>query len=208
MDGTIMDREKLGRALLQAKKMTKDDLKSAFDMHTKIGGDFARLLVKMGYISDTDLTSTIAQLEGVQTIDVASMIIPENLIRSFPRDVIEKHNVIPIQKKDGVITLAMADTNDFAAIEEVQFLIGCRVEPVLASNEAIRKTVVRFYNHDQDGILAVSEGKNELSVKRLLNSEGADFRLLEKATIMLLLEKNVISESELLSKVKELQKKK
>lgn len=194
-----MDRMKLGNALVNAKKITKEALKMAISMHDKIGGNFAPLLVKLDYISDKDLTAALAKLEGVQSIDISSLVIPFTLVREIPRNVIEQHNVIPIKKKDGQITLAVSDINDFEAIEAVQFLTNCRIEPVLASKEGIKKAIIQFYNSEESQKFASSEG-----VKEYLDASGEKFELLQKAMIQLLLDKKIVSESELIEKIKNL----
>ena len=191
-----MDRMKLGNSLVNAKKITKEALKTALSMHDKIGGEFAPLLVKLGYISDKELTTTLAKLEGVHSIDISSLVIPAMLVREIPRSVIEQHNVMPISKKDGQITLAIADVNNFEAIESIQFLTNCRVEPVLASKEAIRKAIIQFYNSEENRDFASSEG-----ISTYLNSTDDKFRTLQKAVIELLLEKKIITESELTKKI-------
>lgn len=191
-----MDRMKLGNSLVNAKKITKEALKTALSMHDKIGGEFAPLLVKLGYISDKELTTTLAKLEGVHSIDISSLVIPAMLVREIPRSVIEQHNVMPISKKDGQITLAIADVNNFEAIESIQFLTNCRVEPVLASKEAIRKAIIQFYNSEENMNFASSEG-----ISAYLNSTDDKFRTLQKAVIELLLEKKIITESELTKKI-------
>ena len=191
-----MDRMKLGNSLVNAKKITKEALKTALSMHDKIGGEFAPLLVKLGYISDKELTTTLAKLEGVHSIDISSLVIPAMLVREIPRSVIEQHNVMPISKKDGQITLAIADVNNFEAIESIQFLTNCRVEPVLASKEAIRKAIIQFYNSEENRDFASSEG-----ISTYLNSTDDKYRTLQKAVIELLLEKKIITESELTKKI-------
>ncbi len=199
-----MNREKLGQALVKANKITKENLKYALTMHNKIGGDFSRLLVKLGYIVDDDLTATIAKLEGVATVDISSLVIPESLVRSLPREVIEKHNVMPIKRKDGQITLAMADVNDYDAMEEVKFLTGCRVEPLLAPREAIRKSIIHFYYGEKDSTLSDSKENVDASLESIFSGEGASLAKLQKATILLLLEKEIISKDELLRKFSKL----
>lgn len=198
-----MDRMKLGQALLKTKKITKEQLKSALAMHDKIGGDFAPLLVKLGYVSDQNITSIIAKLEGINTIDISNLIIPKKLVQSIPRDVIEKHNIMPISRKDAQITIAMSQVNDYEAIEEIQFLTGCKVEPVLASRDAIRKAIIQFYygeNEMEDSYEVTS--KDELD--KWLKEGSPEFIALQKATIKLLIDKNILSKGELIDTAKKI----
>ena len=205
----MMNRNKLGEALLRAKKISKDTLKYAFAMHDKIGGDFAPLLVKLGYVSDEDITEMIGHLSGMPTVDISSLIIPEKLVRAIPRNVIEKHIVIPITKKDNQITLAMSKIDDFEAIEEVQFLTSCRVEPVLASREAIRKAIVQFYTEEDEKDQTIE--KQVKPVEEILDFiRSGDLELLDlqKCLIYLLIEKKIISALELKALLEKIKTKK
>jgi type II secretory ATPase GspE/PulE/Tfp pilus assembly ATPase PilB-like protein len=144
-----IDKKKLGEALLKAEKISKENLKHAFSMHDKIGGNFDALLLKLGYVADSDLMATIGILEGIPTVDIPSLVIPEKLVESIPKEIIEKHLVLPISKKGSTLTLAMSDINDLEVIEAIQFRTGLKVEPVLASKDAIRKAIVQFYSQEE-----------------------------------------------------------
>jgi len=194
-----MDKTKLGQALLKTNKITQENLKYAMTMHEKIGGDFAALLVKLGYVTDDEITYIIGKLEGIETVDLTNIVIPKKLVQSIPRDVIEKHNLIPIAKKGDQITLAMTNVNDYEAIEEIQFLTGCKLEPVLASREAIRKAVIQFYSGDENQ----EEEKAPASIEKENTPKTIeDSPLLAKALAEILIEKKVITHEELLSKIK------
>ena len=198
-----MDIKKLGQALIKANKLTKEKFKYALAMHEKIGGDFAPLLVKLGYVSDADITEIVGKLEGIPTVNIATLVIPKKLVEKIPRDVIEKHTVIPVSKKDDQIRLAMSDVNDYEAIEEIQFLTGCKVDPVLASRDAIRKSIIQFYYGDEqldDDQIEESEDPFE-KVEELLSERT---KTVTKALIALLIEKNLISQDELIEKVNDL----
>lgn len=204
MDGN-MDKNKLGEALLKAKKISKDSLKRAFAMHDKIGGDFAPLLVKLGYVSDDDLTEIMGNIQGISTIDVTSLVIPQKLMYTIPRDVIEKHNVIPISKKENQITLAMSNVDDFDAIEEIQFLTGCRVEPALSSRDAIRKAIIQFYSEEEEKEEEFEKREKPIDdIMELVKSGDIDQLQLIKILLLLLVEKKVISHHELVDRLQRL----
>lgn len=193
-----MDRKKLEQALLKTNKITRENLNNAAAMHEKIGGDFAALLVKLGYTTDEEITALIGKLEGIETIDVSNAVLPKKLIQSIPQDVIKKYDVLPISRKGDQITLAMADVNDYKAIEEIQFLTGCKLEPVLASREAIRKAIIQFYYEEDE--LEWKEGSSPEGTKQEKSIEESPYFL--KALVVLLAEKNLITYEELTAKMK------
>lgn len=195
----MLDRQKLGEALLKEKKITKEQWQMALSMHDKIGGDFAFFLVKLGYISDADITRIVGDLEGVETVDIANLIIPKKLVQSIPRDVIEKHNVIPISRRENQITLAMSNVHDYKAIEEIQFLTGCKVDPVLASRDTIRRSIIQFYS-EEEAVETTSnaDDTDEAALEKEIEQNPAAFC---KALARLLIEKNIITKQDLASKL-------
>ena len=151
-------------------------------------------------------TAIIGKMEGISIVDISNLVIPQKLVESIPRDVIEKHNVLPVFRKEGQIRLAMSNINDYEAIEEIQFLTNCKVEPVLASKDAIRKAIIQFYYEEEHGDNEIVESHavpEKKSIKDLLE-DPAQAMNLQKALVALLVEKNVVSQEELVRKAKDL----
>ena len=187
-----MDRKKLGQALVSTGKMTIEDFESAIEMHDKIGGEFASLLVKLDYVSEHDITCIIGKMEGIRTVNLNTIIIPKKLVRSFPKELIEKYGVIPISKKGNQITLAVSDAENYNIIEESQFLTGSKIEPVLASRESIKKAIIEFQEEEK------TSAEN---LDKVIKQGGPK---LQRALISILIEKNIITKEELVEKLKEL----
>ncbi len=209
-----MQDQKLSQQLLADGKINESQLSQATQLMAATGGDLARILVKMGFVSDADVTEYLSVLEGVKTVkDLQDMILPEVLVKSIPRDLIEKHLVIPIAKEGNRITLAMTDPEDFDAINEIQFLTGMKLEPVMATKESIRKAITQFF-YTADSTEGAAEQGEEAGAP-LVSEEGeiglateapllSDWQL-KAALIPLLIEKGIITEGELQAKALELE---
>ena len=193
-----MDIKKLGMALLKEKKIDKKQLQSAINMYEKIGGNFPTLLVKLGYVSDEDVTSVMGKLAGVGTVDIGNVVIPKKLMESIPRDVIEKHNVIPVSKKEDQITLAMTNINDYSVIEEIQFLTNCRVEPIFASRESIRRAIIQFYHGGEllEDQKKISKPTLDEDFLNLISGKNISLIL-----ALVLMEKGIITKEDILNKI-------
>ncbi|MFY9604416.1 MAG: GspE/PulE family protein, partial [bacterium] len=68
-----------------------------------------------------------------------------DIVKSIPFSVAQRHQVVPIEKRGGKIVLAMADPLNIVAIDEVSYLTGAEVEPVLASREEIAEIISWYY---------------------------------------------------------------
>lgn len=134
----------LGELLVRENLMTPAQLKTAEEYRDQLGGDLRSIVVKLGYVKDSVLASVVAQEEhvGAASGELGAEVLDFEAIRTIPRAVLEKHQVIPLRSDDGsALVLAMADPNDLHAIEELQFLVNRAVEPAVAAKSAIRKTL-------------------------------------------------------------------
>ena len=195
-----MQKGKLGQMLVDAKLIPEDQLKKAVDMQKILGGKLGAIIVKLGFVSDGELTKFLAKKENLPITDLTNSVIPKTLVESIPRDVLEKHQVVPVQSKGDVVTLAISDPTDFQAIEDVQFLGNCRVEVTLASRAQIAKALNDlFYREGAGAGEKASEGPTPEEAPQIGPED-------EKALIPLLLEKGIITLEELREKARELAK--
>lgn len=189
-----MRKGKLGQMLAEAKRISPDQLQKASDMQKILGGKLGTIIVKLGFISDEELTKFLAKQESLPIADLSQLVLPEGLVQRVPKDVLVKHQVIPIRAKGDLLTLAVSDPTDYEAIEEVQWLANCRVEMAMASRAQIAKALNDLFYREETP--PAQEGGLE---ERGEDPEAAPEvgPALEKALIPLLLEKGIITLEEL-----------
>ncbi len=191
-----MRKGKLGQMLVGAKLITDDQLKKAIDMQKILGGKLGTIIVKLGFVSDEELTKFLAKQENLPLTDLSSIVIPKALATKIPREVLKNHQVVPVHFKDGVLTLAMSDPTDFEAIDEIQFLAGCRVEITMASRAQVGRALSElFYEEDEKP----PPGTAPETPKPAAEKDVAETIEpgMEKALIPLLVEKGIITLEEL-----------
>src|SRR5581483_5922678 len=138
------DDAKLGEVLIRENVITATQLKTAVDFQKKVGGELKDILVKLGYVKDSVIAELLASEQnlGAATIEINANVVDIEALRTLPRALLEKHQVIPLRSDDSnTLVLAMSDPNNIAAIEEVQFLVRRMVEPAVAPKAAIRKAL-------------------------------------------------------------------
>jgi len=196
-----MDRANIGQRLVRAGLLTEDQHAQAETMRQQVGGTIGAILIKLGFIGDDQLTEFISEQERLPVVDPAARVIPRSLVMRIPRDVLERHHVIPVTQEHSTITLAMADPTDYDAIEEIQFLTNCRINVALASQASIVRALNRLYNEEE-------RNREELSRElERAGRSGAPLEVtpgLEQALIPLLVAKGIITEDELRDKAREL----
>jgi type IV pilus assembly protein PilB len=144
---------KLGDLLLKAKLITQDQLDAALKSQREEGGKIGEALVRVGAVKENDITETLSQQFGVPSIDLASFEIDPAVVKIVPADVARKYGVLPVNKTGATLTIAMGDPTNVFAMDDIKFMTGYNVEPVVASEVALRKAIDRHYGTPRSVVL-------------------------------------------------------
>ncbi len=203
----MSDDAKLGEVLIRENLVSAIQLKQAVDFQKKVGGDLKDVLIKLGYVKDSVIAEVMAaeQNIGAATIEINASVVDLDALRTLPRALLEKHQIIPLKSDDSnTLVLAMSDPNNIAAIEEVQFLVRRMVEPAVAPKASIRKALNQlddFLAHPQGRPVAMPQGGDQ-SRARLIATMPLD-RLL-RAFILCQIERGALSAEELIARAEKL----
>ena len=164
---------RLGEILLKESLITQDQLQKALDFQRQNGGKLGSCLTRLGFITDDDITGVLSRQYGVPSINLKYYEIDPNVIKLIPQDTAIRYQVIPLSRVGSVLTIAMTDPTNVFAMDDIKFMTGFNVEPVVASETAIAEAIGRFY-----GAAAISHNEEELSrVMKDLADEEQDLEL-------------------------------
>jgi len=124
---------RIGELLTKAKLLTEDQLQKALDEQKQSGGRLGEHLIRLGYVTEEDILDCLSQQYGVPSINLQHFEIDESIIRLIPADVARKYQLIPVSKTGATLTVAMSDPTNVFAMDDITFITGYRVEPVVAS---------------------------------------------------------------------------
>jgi type IV pilus assembly protein PilB len=144
---------KLGDLLLKQKLITQDQLETALKLQREEGGKIGEALVRVGAVSESDITETLSQQFGVPSIDLAHFEIDPAIIKVVPGEVARKYGVLPVNKTGATLTIAMGDPTNVFAMDDIKFMTGYNVEPVVASEIALRKAIDKHYGTPRSVVL-------------------------------------------------------
>ncbi len=137
---------RLGDMLVKAALITREQLNQALQQQQTGGGRIGTNLVKLGFISEDDITSFLSRQYGVPSINLSHFDIDGTVIKLIPSEIAQKHQVIPINRTGNILTVAMADPSNIFAIDDVKFMTGFKVEPVVAAETSIRNAINKYYD--------------------------------------------------------------
>ncbi len=144
---------KLGDLLLKAKLITQQQLDLALNSQREEGGKLGEALVRVGAVTENDITETLSQQFGVPSIDLSNFEIDPNVIKVVPGEVARKYGVLPVNKTGATLTIAMGDPTNVFAMDDIKFMTGYNVEPVVASEIALRKAIDKHYGTPRSVVL-------------------------------------------------------
>ena len=144
---------KLGDLLLKQKLITQEQLETALKLQREEGGKIGEALVRVGAVSESDITETLSQQFGVPSIDLAHFEIDPAIIKVVPGEVARKYGVLPVNKTGATLTIAMGDPTNVFAMDDIKFMTGYNVEPVVASEIALRKAIDKHYGTPRSVVL-------------------------------------------------------
>jgi type IV pilus assembly protein PilB len=136
---------RLGEILLKESLITQEQLQKALEFQRSNGGKLGSALTKMGFITDDDITGVLSRQYGVPSINLKFYEIDPNVIKLIPQDTALRYQVIPLSRVGSVLTIAMTDPTNVFAMDDIKFMTGFNVEPVVASESAIGEAITRFY---------------------------------------------------------------
>jgi len=158
---------RLGELLVREKLISLQQLRQAQDEQKISGHNLGYTLAKLGYVSDEEITNFLSTQYRLPAIDLDEFDVDAEVIRLVSREVCEKHKILPVSRSGSSLIVAMADPTNLHAIDDIKFLTGYNVEPVVASETAIHGAIERYYN--------VGPSYDEVMAEFNIDDEDIDF---------------------------------
>ncbi|MGC8723831.1 MAG: type IV-A pilus assembly ATPase PilB [Acidobacteriota bacterium] len=164
--------ERLGEMLIKAGLITQKQLQEALQLQKTNGGKLGYNLVRLGFAKEEDITSLLSEQYGVPAIHLEHFEIDESILKHIPSDVAQKYLVIPIERTGATLTVAMADPSNVFALDDIRFITGYQVEPVVAAEASIREAIARYYGSTHE--LQLKEIMDEIAKEEVADLEVED----------------------------------
>jgi type IV pilus assembly protein PilB len=140
--------ERIGQLLVKENLLSADQLSKARDEAAVKGQRLGSQITQLGFLDESELTDFVAKQYGVPSMDLDEIEIDPEVAELIPQEVVEKHNVMPINRAGSTLILATADPSNIFALDDIKFLTGYNIQPVVASEEGIRRCIETCYGQD------------------------------------------------------------
>ena len=175
----------IGRVLTKMGKVTREQVVEALSFQKSKGGTIGRILIDLGYIKELDLNVALAAQRGIEIMNLEGRVIPAEAIEAVPAQIATTNKIIPLafNKVTRELTIAMANQENFRALDDLQSLMGYKVKAVIADPEQIDKLIGKHYKAAAESFSDVLKDLNaDDSLKELKNrGESIDLDSLKEA---------------------------
>ena len=174
-----MSDKRLGELLVRKNVISLEQLRTAQDSQKTGGGALGYNLAKLGIVSDEKVTEFLSQQYRVPAINLADFEIDPEVAKLVSKEVALKHKVIPVSRAGSSLIVAMSDPTNLHAIDDIKFLTGYNVEPVVSSETSILESIENLYESPTVSYEDVMEGFDEEDIE--FGDEDDDVNELELA---------------------------
>jgi len=142
---TVPTQKRLGQVLLEMEKVSKEQLQEAVELKQEKGGALGAVLVDLGYCEQADVSAALAVQAGMRKVDLDEIEIPPEIIDKMDALTARSYSVVPIEFEAGTLTVAMADANNFRALDELHMLLDYDIRAAVADPNAVIRALDKYY---------------------------------------------------------------
>ncbi len=173
--------EKLGELLVKSNFITSQQLGKALEDQKASGGKLGDSLIRLGLVKEGELVGFLSKQYGMPSVNLAELKISPDVIKIIPNDVAIKYQVIPVSLKNSTLIVAMVDPSNIFAIDDIKFLTGYRIEPMITSESAMAHALDTYYGTTK-GLSSILQGIEAEDLQVSGDEESIDIGNLQKAS--------------------------
>lgn len=148
--------------MIKEKLITPAQLQEALDHQRANGGRLGSSLVRLGVLTEDEITSVLSRQYGIPSINLAYFEVDPSVIKLIPIETALKYQVLPLSRVGSSLTLAMVDPTNVFAMDDIKFMTGFNIEPVVASESAITEAITKHYG-------SIEERERKREIEDLVN---------------------------------------
>ena len=142
--------QRLGDLLVKEKVITPEQLEQATKLQKETHVRLASALVKLNFLSDEDVTNFLSRQYGVPAINLSYFEIDPAVIKLIPYETAKRYQILPLSRVGASLTIAMVDPTNVFAMDDIKFMTGFNIEPVVASESSIVDGIDKAYGTSKE----------------------------------------------------------
>jgi type IV pilus assembly protein PilB len=177
--------QRLGDLLVKEKVITREQLEQATKAQKESNCRLGSALVKLGFLSDEDVTNFLSRQYGVPAINLSYFEIDAAVVKLIPFETAKRYQILPLSRVGASLTIAMVDPTNVFAMDDIKFMTGFNIEPVVASESSINEGIEKAYGtsnqEDLDSVMQSIDMAADADVELQSDEQQMELAELEKA---------------------------
>ncbi len=136
---------KLGDLLVTENLITRQQLGKALEYQRVHGGRLGYCLIQLGWVTGEDISAILSRQFGLPSINLPFFEVDPSIVKLIPLETARKYQVLPLSRAGSTLTIATIDPTDVFAMDDLQFMTGFTIEPVVVAESAIREAIQKYY---------------------------------------------------------------
>jgi type IV pilus assembly protein PilB len=167
--------QRLGDLLVKEKIITPEQLEQANKVQKEQSCRLGSALVKLGFLTDEDVTNFLSRQYGVPAINLSYFEIDPAVVKLIPFETAKRYQILPLSRVGASLTIAMVDPTNVFAMDDIKFMTGFNIEPVVASESSILSGIDKAYGATKEEDLeTVMQSMSEMNDEDVeLNEQNA-----------------------------------
>src|SRR5579863_1036526 len=183
--GELRMSQRLGDLLVKEKIITPEQLEQANKVQKEQSCRLGSALVKLGFLTDEDVTNFLSRQYGVPAINLSYFEIDPAVVKLIPAETAKRYQILPLSRVGASLTIAMVDPTNVFAMDDIKFMTGFNIEPVVASESSILAGIDKAYSagkeEDLEAVMQSMSEMNESDVELQSEEQQLALEELEKA---------------------------
>src|SRR5246127_857379 len=177
--------QRLVNLLVKEKIITQEQLAQAIKVQKESNVRLGSALVKLGFLTDEDVTNFLSRQYGVPAINLSYFEIDPAVVKLIPFETAKRYQILPLSRVGASLTIAMVDPTNVFAMDDIKFMTGFNIEPVVASESSILAGIEKAYTagkeEDLEAVMQSMSEMNESDVELQSEEQQIELAELEKA---------------------------
>ncbi|MCP4512243.1 MAG: pilus assembly protein PilB, partial [Fuerstiella sp.] len=152
-----MAQRKLGQILVDLGYLTDDQLWDVLEEQKQSSGLIGQVAVRLGMVTETQVTEALAEQWGMPVINLAETNIPPQVLELVPQTMAEIYKIMPVSLRNDVLTVAMADPQNVAALDDLRNFLGNEIRGAVSTLVDVEEAIARYYADREESIEDVIE---------------------------------------------------
>ena len=137
--------------LIKRNFVTNEHVSKARGQRNAVGRSIQDVLIESGHLQGGDLFAVAKSIHSYSVVDIDGKVIDLKIASVVRREDALRHGIFPLEKRGSTLVVAMSDPSDILAQDEIGFMTGLHVEPVLALHAQIHQHIHKYY-FNQDSV--------------------------------------------------------